>query len=78
MIYNSPLTVFYILSKLPKTRALECLHPDLILLYSTYGDDQVFKFGLFTHLNFETMFMPPLHRDTSELGVVPCGKEIWT
>ena len=22
--------------------------------------------------------MPPLHRDTSELGVVPCGKEIWT
>ena len=20
--------------------------------------------------------MPPLHRDTSELGVVPCGKEI--
>ena len=22
--------------------------------------------------------MPPLHRDSSELGVVPCGKEIWT
>ena len=22
--------------------------------------------------------MPPLHQDTSELGVVPCGKEIWT
>ena len=22
--------------------------------------------------------MPPLHRATSELGVVPCGKEIWT
>ena len=22
--------------------------------------------------------MPPLHRDTSELGVVLCGKEIWT
>ena len=22
--------------------------------------------------------MPPLHRGTSELGVVPYGKEIWT
>ena len=22
--------------------------------------------------------MPPLHRDTSELGVVPYEKEIWT
>ena len=22
--------------------------------------------------------MPPLHQDTSELGVVSCGKEIWT
>ena len=25
-----------------------------------------------------TDLMPPLHQDTSELGVVPCGKEIWT
>ena len=25
-----------------------------------------------------SFLMPPLHRDTSELGVVPCGKEIWT
>ena len=24
------------------------------------------------------LFMPPLHRDTGVLGVVPCGKEIWT
>ena len=24
------------------------------------------------------LLMPPLHRDTSELGVIPCGKEIWT
>ena len=26
----------------------------------------------------QAFLMPPLHRDTSELGVVPCGKEIWT
>ena len=28
--------------------------------------------------NNDMLLMPPLHRDTSELGVVPCGKEIWT